>query len=66
MLHNKILQVMFGYTPPHHSLSLSGCQSCGECYDFDSWCLDGGLELSGSDRHGAAAFSLWAAGSAGV
>lgn len=52
--------------PLHHCPSLPGCQSWGGCWDFDSWCQDGGLEPSGSDRRGAAAFSSWAAGSAGV
>lgn len=50
----------------HHCQSLCGCQSYVGCWDFDSWSLDGGLERSGSDRHGAAAFSWSAAGSAGV
>lgn len=50
----------------HHCQSRRGCQSYVGCWDFDSWFQDGGLELSGSDRRGVAAFSWSAAGSAAV
>lgn len=50
----------------HHCLSLSDCQSYAGCWDFDFGSQDGELELSGSDRCDAAAFSWSAAGSAGV
>lgn len=50
----------------HHCQSLRDCLSYVGYWNFDSWPEDGGLELSGFDRHGAAAFSWSAGGSEGV
>ncbi len=61
-IYDCISKVEESTVPLHHCQSISGCWSC---VDFDSWSPDGGLGLSGFDRHDAAAFSWLAAGSAG-